>query len=164
MNNLIIIDDATCKDELKSFIAANADQIKLFLTEDDYNIDLDVLIQRIHSVFDDQKMVFIRTEDSLIKIAIADVFYINENESGVFLNLVDGTVYQLPEELEHYIKSFANYNIIQINDKVLVNTSFIESYIINQGILFFDGGLKFEVASNFENKLLNHLNNIDKLK
>lgn len=161
MNNLIIIDDTTCKEELKSFITSNADQIKLFLTEDDYNIDLDVLIQRIHSVFDDQKMVFIRTADSLIKVAIADVFYINDDESRVFLNLVDGSAHALLEKLDHYIRSFANYNMIQINSKVLINISFIESYIIDQGILFCTGGLKFEVARDYEDKLLNRLNNID---
>lgn len=161
MNNLIIIDDSTCKEELKSFITANADQIKLFLTEDDYNIDMDVLIQRIHSVFDDQKMVFIKTADSFIKVAIADIFCIKEDGSGVLLNLVDESEHLLPEALEYYINSFSKYNIVQISDGVLVNTSFIESYIIDQGILFCAGGLKFEVEKKFKSYLLNHLNNID---
>lgn len=161
MNNLIIIDDATCKEELKSFIKANAQQIKLFLTEDDYNIDLDVLIQRIHSVFDNQKMVFIKTLDSLIKVAIADVFCIKDNVSGVLLNLVDGSEYPLPEALEYYISSFSKYNIVQISDKILVNTSFIESYIIDQGILFCTGGLKFDVENHYQSILLKQLNSLE---
>ncbi len=161
MNNLIIIDDTTCKEELKSFITANADQIRLCLTEEDYNIDLDILIQKIHSVFDDQKLVFIKTADSFIKVAIAEIFCIKEEDTGLFLHLIDDTSHLLPEKIEHYKHSFSNYNIIQIADKILLNTSFIESYVIDQGVLFCVEGVKFDVENQYKSLLLNQLNSLE---
>ncbi|MFP4024711.1 MAG: hypothetical protein ACLFVR_09305 [Thiohalospira sp.] len=82
-----------------------------------------------------------------------------EESSGVFLHLVDDTSHLLPEKIEHYKHSFSNYNILQIADNILLNTSFIESYIIDQGVLFCVDGVRFDVEKKYETQLLNELNN-----
>jgi len=160
MNNLIIIDDSKCKDQLKSFIADNADQVKLFLTEEDYNVDLDSLTEKIHSIVDHKKTVFIKTTDSFLRIVIADIFYIQKEASGLFLHLSDKKSYCLPEKIEHYIHAFGKYGMIQVADNTLINTRFIDSYNVDKDFLYCAGRLTFKVKKPYKEILLNKLNNL----
>jgi DNA-binding LytR/AlgR family response regulator len=144
---------------LKSFIAENADQVKLFLTEEDYNIDLDSLTEKIHSIFDQKKTVFIKTTNNLLKLSIAEIFYIQKKNSEVLLHLPDKKIYGLPEKFAYYEEAFKKYNIVQIAEDVLINPRFIESYSIQQRVLFCYGNIKLNVKKNYETKLINALNN-----
>ena len=76
MNNLIIIDDSTCKEDLNQFVNSNSNHIKLLLTEEEYNVDLDTLINRIQDIFNNQKILFVKTDDSVIKVTSNDILYI----------------------------------------------------------------------------------------
>lgn len=160
MNNLIIIDDTTCKEDLDQFVTANAEHIKLLLTEEEYNIDIDTLIQRIHHVFDSQKLLFIKTENSIIKVTSSDIFYIQEIDSKLSLHLTNGSGYTLPDNLLHYTKMLSQFNILQINKHTLINTNLIDSFIINDGMLFCTNGASFNVDEEYKLNLITVLNKI----
>jgi DNA-binding LytR/AlgR family response regulator len=160
MNNLIIIDDTTCKDELSEFVSLHADHIKILLTEEEYNIDLDLLIHRIQDIFTNQKILFVKTEESVIKTTTNDILYIQELNGNPDLHLKSGKVYRLPDRLSHYNNILSDYNIIQINNYTLINANLIESFIISDGILFCSDGSKFIVGEEYKTNLINQLNNI----
>lgn len=162
MNNLIIIDDTTCKEDLDQFVTANSDHIKLLLTEEEYNIDLDTLISRIHDTFDNQKILFIKTNDSIIKVASNDILFIEEINDSINLHLQNGKIYSLPDKLSHYISMLSRFNILQINSNTLINIDLIESFIITECTIFCSNGSKFFVDEQYKDKLINELNNIYK--
>lgn len=162
MNNLIIIDDSTCKEDLNQFVNTNSDQIKLLLTEDEYNIDLDTLIHRIQDIFNNQKILFVKTKESVIKVTSNDILYIKEINEQINLHLKNRQIYKLPDKLSDYINMLSRFNILQINSHTLINTNLIESFIISDGILFCSDGSKFIVDEKYKNDLINELNNIYK--
>jgi len=160
MNNLIIIDDSACKQELGQFVAANAHHIKLLLTEEEYNVDLETLIHRIQDIFNHQKIIFVKTEDSVIKVTSNDILYIEESNGTLNLHLKSGLVYTLTDKLPHYTKILSRFNILPINDHILINASLIESFIISDSILFCSDGSKFIVGDNYKTNLISELNKI----
>ncbi len=160
MNNLIIIDDTICKQELDQFVNKNSDHIKLLLTEEEYDVDLDTLIDRIHYVFDNQKIIFIKTKNSVVKITSTEIFYVQEIEESLNLYLNNGLTYSLPDQLAHYTKMLSRFNILQINKHTLINAESIESFIIDEGILFCTNGKKFKVDEEYKQNLITELNKI----
>jgi len=160
MNNLMIIDDSACRQELDQFVKANAHHIKLLLTEEEYNVDLETLIHRIQDIFNHQKIIFVKTEDSVIKVTSNDILYIEESNNTLKLHLKSGTVYNLTDKLSHYTKMLSRFNILPINGHILINASLIESFIISEGILFCSDGSKFIVEEQYKTSLITELNKI----
>lgn len=159
MNNLIIIDDSTCKEDFNEFVSSHKDQIKLLLNEDDYNADFDILIKRIHDVFDNQKILFIQTNKSVIKITALDILFIIETDGKLFLHLKNNTKYRLPDSISYYKQLLSRYNILQINNKTLINADSINSFLISENILLYSNGTKFHIDEEFKQDLINDLNN-----
>ena len=160
MNNLIIIDDSTCKEDLNQFVNSNSNHIKLLLTEEEYNVDLDTLINRIQDIFNNQKILFVKTDDSVIKVTSNDILYIQEFNEKINLYLKNSQVYRLPDKLSYYINFLSRFNILQINHYTLINANLIESFIISDSILFCSDGSKFIVDEEYKTNLINELNKI----
>ena len=161
MNNLIIIDDNTCREELRSFLDANSEHVKLFLSEEDYNIDLDILIDKLQSAFSDQQILFFSTSKNVIKVAVNEIKHITSDNNHVNLFLIDGSSHVLPEQLEHYKTNLENHNIIQINKDTLINISAVKKFFIQDDKIFLTGGDSFNVDNQYTQKILNTLNEID---
>ena len=161
MNNLIIINDSNCKKELKSFLDANSEHVKLFLSEEEYNIDLDFLIDKLQSVFSENQILFFSTSKNVIKVTINEIKHITSNNNDVKLFLIDGSSHVLPEKLEHYKTNLENHNIIRINKDTLINISAVEKFFIQDDKIFLNGGCLFQVDNQYTQKILNALNKID---
>ena len=143
MNKLIIIDDTTCKDELNEFVSSHADHIKLLLTEEDYNIDLDGMVDKIKGDFADQKIVFIATKDDILKLSAKDILFIQSKNDSTYITLSSGISHQLNKSLNHYKINLKFNDILQINRNCLINMKSVKKYSFQDYTVFLNNDFKF---------------------
>lgn len=131
------------------------------MSEEDYNIDLDTLINKLQSLFSDQQILFFSTTKNVIKITVNEIKYLTSDNNHINLFLTNGSSVELPEALEYYKSSLEKHKIIQINDNTLINTEKIEKILITEEKIFVTGGEALHIANQYSQKLLNILNKID---
>ncbi|NOQ23946.1 MAG: hypothetical protein GQ564_01170 [Bacteroidales bacterium] len=161
MSKLIIIDDSNCKEELNSFLDSNAECIKLLISEDEYNINIDTLIEKLQASFSDQQILFFGTSNNVIKVTINQVKYLQLNNSQVELFLVNGDSHILPQDIEYYKTKLEKHNIIQINSKTLINCRIVDKFLIPEEQIFLTKGDSFMVDNKHIQNILTKLNNIE---
>ena len=161
MNNLIIIDDSVCRKELKEFVDKYSQQIKLLFTEEEYNINLDDLIQKLKEDFAYQKIVFIATKKDILKLSVHEILFIHSDEKGIFITLSNGETHQLTKSLIHYKINLKLNDILQVNDQSLINMNAIKAYSFQDNTLHLKGDYQFKVGSEYKNQIINAINKID---
>lgn len=161
MTKLIIIDDSNCKEELKSFLDSNAECIKLLISEDEYNINIDTLIEKLQATFSDQQVLFFSTSNNVLKVAINQVSYLKLNNSQVELFLMNGDSHILPQDIDYYKTKLEKHNIIQINSNTLINCRLVDKFLIQEEQIFLSKGDKFKVDNQHIQNILTKLNNIE---
>lgn len=161
MSKLIIIDDINCKEELKSFLDSNTECIKLLISDDEYNINIDTLIEKLQASFSDQQVLFFGTSNNVLKVTINQVKYLQLNKSQVELFLMNGDSHILPQDIEYYKTKLEKHNIIQINSNTIINCRLVDKFLIQEEQIILTKGDTFKVDNIYIQKILNKLNNIE---
>ncbi len=162
MNNLIIIDDLLCMNELRSLLNKYSNQVKLFLSEEDYNIDLEGLVKQIKNDLSIQKIVSVSTENEILKILIKDILFIETNKNEVFISLANGETHQLDKPFIHYKNNWNQYSIIQVNDNYLVNINSIKEFTLDDNTITLINDNKIKADKSFRNQIIQALKNMEK--
>ena len=161
MNNLIIIDDLLCMNELRSLLNKYSNQVKLFLSEEDYNIDLEGLVKQIKNDLSIQKIVSVSTENEILKILIKDILFIETNKNEVFISLANGETHQLDKPFIHYKNNWNQYSIIQANDNYLVNINSIKEFTLDDNTITLINDNKIKADKSFRNQIIQALKNME---
>ena len=161
MNNLIIIDDLLCMNELRSLLNKYSNQVKLFLSEEDYNIDLEGLVKQIKNDLSIQKIVSVSTENEILKILIKDILFIETNKNEVFISLANGETHQLDKPFIHYKNNWNQYSIIQVNDIYLVNINSIKEFTLDDNTITLINDNKIIADKSYRNQIIQALKNME---
>ena len=161
MNNLIIIDDLLCMNELHSLLNKYSNQVKLFLSEEDYNIDLEGLIKQIKNDLSIQKIVPVSTENELLKILVKDILFIETNKNEVSICLTNGETHRLDKPFIHYKNNWNQYSIIQVNDNYLVNINSVKEFTLDDNTITLINGDKINADKSFRNQIIQALKNME---